>query len=90
MNHRPSILFKIIFFFFLSIVCLVLKVSAQHSIRDSSLSFAMIGATFAYQFPGGDLADRFGNNMNIGAVFQWKYKSNWIIGVEGNLPLLYH
>jgi hypothetical protein len=60
------------------------KSYGQYSIRDSSISFVMIGVTAAYQFPSGDMADRFGNNMNVGAVFQWKFKNNWIAGIEGN------
>ena len=57
---------------------------AQSSIRDSSISFTMIGASVAYQMPGGDLAERFGNNYNVGVVFNWKLKSNWIFGLEGD------
>jgi hypothetical protein len=44
----------------------------------------MLGGTFAYQFPGGDLADRFGNNYNVGGTFQWKTKKNWLFGIDGN------
>ena len=60
------------------------SVHAQYSIRDSSISFPMIGATFSYEFPAGDMADRFGPNFSIGGAFQWKLKSNWLVGVEGN------
>ena len=82
---RSSILsLKKIAALFLFLLMFGLKLQAQHSIGDSSISFPMIGATFAYQFPGGDLADRFGNNVNVGPVFQWKLRSNWIIGIEGN------
>lgn len=56
----------------------------QYSIRDSSISFPMIGATFSYEFPAGDMADRFGNSFSVGSVFQWKLKSNWLVGIEGN------
>ena len=44
----------------------------------------MIGATFAYQLPGGDMADRFGNNFNVGGVFQIKLKNNFVLGFDGN------
>ena len=84
MNRRSILLFiksATVFLFFLIIG---LNLKAQHSIRDSSISFPMIGATFAYQLPGGNLADRFGNNVNVGPIFQWKLRSNWIIGIEGN------
>ena len=68
--------------FFLNV--LANETFAQYSIRDSSISFVMIGVTAAYQFPEGDMADRFGNNMNVGALFQWKFKSNWTAGIEGD------
>jgi len=57
---------------------------AQYNIRDTTISFPMIGVSFAYQFPGGDMADRFGNNFNTGGVFLWKLQSNWILGVAGD------
>ena len=60
------------------------SIQAQYSIRDSSISFPMIGATFSYEFPAGDMADRFGPNFSIGGTFQWKLKSNWLLGAEGN------
>ncbi|HRH66438.1 MAG TPA: hypothetical protein PLU53_09080 [Bacteroidia bacterium] len=57
---------------------------AQVNLRDSSVSFSMIGASFAYQIPGGDMADRFGNNFNVGGVFQLKLKNNLVFGFDGN------
>ena len=57
---------------------------AQFNVRDSVVSFKMIGGTFAYQLPGGDMADRFGNNFSVGGTFQWKTKKNWIFGIDGN------
>jgi len=60
------------------------QASAQFNVRDSSVSFFMLGGTFAYQVPGGDIADRFGNNFNVGGTFQWKTKKNWIFGIDGN------
>ena len=56
----------------------------QISLKDSSASFPMIGATIAGQIPGGDMADRFYPNFNVGGVFQWKLKNNFIFGLEGN------
>jgi hypothetical protein len=66
----------------LTTIIISLNASAQLSIRDSSISFPMIGAVIGYQFPGGDLVNRFGANFNMGGVFQWKLKSNWVLGVE--------
>ena len=61
-----------------------LTVQGQYSIRDSSIAFPMIGVTFSYELPAGDMADRFGSSFSFGGAFQWKLKSNWLIGFEGN------
>jgi len=61
-----------------------LRTNAQFNVKDSAVSFTMIGGSFAYQVPGGDLALRFGNNYSVGGTFQWKTRKNWIFGVEGN------
>lgn len=41
--------------------------------------------TYAIQWPGGDLADRFGSNFNTGTGLQLFLKSNWMMEVEGQL-----
>ena len=70
-------------FYIFSFIILNTSSEAQYSIKDSSIAFPMIGAVIGYQFPGGDIADRFGSNYNVGGVFQWKTKSNWVFGIEG-------
>jgi len=35
-------------------------------IRDTTLALVSVQANYAQQFPGGDLADRFGTNSNAG------------------------
>ena len=57
---------------------------SQKSIRDSSISFTMLGASFQYQVPGGDMADRFGDNYNAGGFLNYKFVNNWLIGLDGN------
>ncbi|MBN2175248.1 MAG: hypothetical protein JW731_14025 [Bacteroidales bacterium] len=59
-------------------------VNAQVDIKDTTLSIPMFYASYAYQIPGGDLADRFGNNSLIGGGFQWKTSENWIWGADFN------
>ena len=66
----------------LSIVFNVYLVNGQVSVTDSSLSVPMFYATYAYQFPGGDMADRFGNNSSVGGGFKWKSKQNWLFGAK--------
>jgi len=57
---------------------------AQVNIRDSTIFAPIIYATYSFQWPGGDLAKRFGGNSTIGGGFMIKTKSNWLFGVEGN------
>ncbi len=56
----------------------------QVDISDTTIHIPMFYASFAYQIPGGDLAERFGANANIGGGFQWKTNTNWVFGVEFN------
>ena len=57
---------------------------SQMDISDTTLSIPMFYATYSYMFPGGDMADRFGNNSSLGGGFLWKTNQNWMIGAEFN------
>lgn len=70
--------------FLLFCIIFTLRVSAQSSIRDSSIFATLIYADYGYQFPSGDLAELFGSNSSIGGGVQFKLRSNWILGFEGN------
>jgi hypothetical protein len=56
----------------------------QVNVKDSSITTAILYATYSYQFPKGDLADRFGSNSSIGGGILLKTKGNWLLGGEGN------
>ncbi len=56
---------------------------AQGSIRDTSITIVPVTLSYAYQVPQGDLAQRFGNNSNIGLSAGVKFKSNIVLGLEG-------
>ena len=70
-----NILYIILFFSFISN-------SYSQGFRDSSVFIPMIRGSFNYQFPGGDLADRFGNNLGLTPGFMFKTKSKILIGAE--------
>ncbi len=55
----------------------------QLQVRDSALFDPHFSMSYAFQIPGGDLAERFGNNHNIGLGFHIKSKKNWYYGVQG-------
>lgn len=58
-------------------------VLGQNQVRDSALFDPHVSISYAYQLPGGDMANRFGNNHNIGLGFHIKSKTNWYYGFQG-------
>lgn len=58
---------------------------AQSTARDTTAyRMVLITASYAHQFPGGDLADRFGPNSNIGLSIIRRTRSNMVFGVNGS------
>jgi hypothetical protein len=57
---------------------------SQVSIKDSAIFTSMFYAAYSFQFPGGDLSQRFGTNSSIGGGMMFKTKSNWLFGAEAN------
>lgn len=51
--------------------------------KDSTIQVPMFSLSYAYQFPEGNLKDRFFPNSNIGAEFMLKTKKNWLFGIDG-------
>ncbi|MEZ4884375.1 MAG: hypothetical protein R3E32_06505 [Chitinophagales bacterium] len=70
------------------ISCLFLTLTfnfAQSAKEDGgNLPAYLIHFDYAYQLPGGDMADRFGSNSNIGVGMLYKTKSNWLLGIDGH------
>jgi hypothetical protein len=56
----------------------------SQSIRDTTLALVSVQANYAQQFPGGDLADRFGTNSNAGLGAFRKLRNNLTLGAEGS------
>ncbi|MCB0770364.1 MAG: hypothetical protein KDC00_08160 [Flavobacteriales bacterium] len=54
------------------------------SIRDTTISLVAVQLSYAQQFPGGDMADRFGTNSNIGVGAFNKWASGYLLGAEGS------
>jgi hypothetical protein len=56
----------------------------QGTIRDTTISLVAVSLSYAQQFPGGDMADRFGTNSNIGVGVFNKWASGYLLGAEGS------
>lgn len=54
----------------------------QASTEETGSSIPFFYGFYGYQWPGGELQNRFGSNSTIGGGFSVKTKSNWIIGAE--------
>jgi hypothetical protein len=76
------------YFRMLPVLLLLLIFTVQaHSQRvksDSAVSIPMFYGFYGYQWPGSDMADRYGSNSTIGPGFMVKTASNWIFGAEYN------
>ena len=56
----------------------------QWQVRDSALFNPHVTVGYGYSTPGGDLANRFGNNGSLEVGFHIKNKKNWYYGVQFN------
>lgn len=68
----------------ITLVLFTARLSAQVSIKDSSIYTPMIGISYGYQFPGGDLVRRFGSNSSVGLNIDFKSQSYFMLGINGN------
>ncbi len=50
----------------------------QQIVSDSAQSAFIPFFSFSYQFPGGDIARRYGQNATIGGGFHYKTNKNWL------------
>ncbi|HOI32436.1 MAG: hypothetical protein PHG67_00935 [Bacteroidales bacterium] len=57
---------------------------AQKRVSDTTLSTVLFQATYAFQIPGGDLNEYFGNNSTIGGGVSYKTDKNWLFGAFGH------
>jgi hypothetical protein len=60
------------------------RATAQVSVKDSSIATALVGVSYGYQIPAGDMATRFGNSSTIQMNIDYKSRSQWLFGVNGS------
>lgn len=65
--------------FLISFAVLVFARSfAQQNVKDTVVSTVLFQASYAFQFPGGDLSERYGHNSQVAAVIGYKTNRNWL------------
>lgn len=72
------------YLFFLAILILSSKLTAQVSIKDSSVYTPMLGFSYGYYIPGGDMVKRFGNNSSVLLNIDFKTIHYWTLGINGS------
>jgi len=60
------------------------NLQAQQKLPDSAFSCGIFHASYSYEIPGGDLADRFGPNSAVGGGFGYKTSKNWLYTINAH------
>ncbi len=70
---------------FLVIFLFITQLSfSQFSVKDSTVAAFVPHVSYAFQFPGGDVAKRYGDNSTIGVGLKYKTMKNWIYSLDVN------
>lgn len=72
----------LLLFFFFGFIGL--PAQSQKRVSDTMVSTVLFQATYAFQIPGGDLTEYFGNNSTIGGGVSYKTDKNWLFGAFGH------
>lgn len=76
--------YSFLYLFLLTFSLSALGQSQKKTEYDPNISRFTLGVSYAMQFPGADLADRFGWNSNIGGSFTYKNPKNLLFSAEGS------
>lgn len=66
------------------VLLFVIKMQAQVNANDSSVAAFIPYASYAFQLPGGDIAERYGVNSTLGAGVFYKSKKNLLFSFDFN------
>ncbi|MCB0767830.1 MAG: hypothetical protein KDB95_11540 [Flavobacteriales bacterium] len=65
-------------------LCCSAPIVHGQTIADTTMALTVVQGSYAQQLPGGDLADRFGTNNNVGLAAWRKLGNNITLGAEGS------
>lgn len=75
---------RILFFISIFTTCVLSFGQENKTKTDTAYGVPMIKASYAFQWPGGEMGKRFGFNSNVGGQFAYKTANNWYFGLKGN------
>jgi hypothetical protein len=62
----------------------IVEVNAQANVRDSIIGAFVPYISYSYQFSGGDITKRYGDNSTIGLGLRYKTSKNFLFSVDAN------
>ena len=65
-----------------SLMCFSFAIAQSESNISLPTNAQLIVPSYAFQFPAGDLSQRFGTNSSVGGQYLLKIKKNWLVGFE--------
>lgn len=71
-------------FTILIISCLMLLQANAQSTVDTAIRAFIPNFAYSFQWPGGDVAETYGNNSTIGGGFFYKSESNFLVSLDAN------
>ncbi len=66
------------------IFLLICNFSIAQRVKDTCMNIPIAPFHFSGQTPLGDMKNRFGDNLDVGAGFLYKFRKSWTLGVEGS------
>jgi len=68
--------------FLLAVITSLFMFESMGQTKDTRESFMYVYATYAFQIPGGDLSNDYGDGSDAGGGLGFKTKSGWMLGAE--------
>ncbi|MDG1901925.1 MAG: hypothetical protein P8I80_06790 [Bacteroidales bacterium] len=75
---------KIRLILIMSLMILFANMHGQFQIRDSVVAAFLPNLSYSYQFPGGDISKKYGDNSTIGVGLKYKTKKNFMYSFDIN------
>lgn len=75
---------RIAFVLLISLAFIAIETKAQYAVKDTVVFSPNFGIHFGWQFPSGDMEERFGSCGVAGASFNIKDRKNWYYGLSFN------
>lgn len=81
-ENQVNMLRRVLLFLFATVI--VFTSNSQVNVRDSVVAAFIPHVSYSFQFPGGDITERYGDNSTIGIGLKYKTSKNFIYSFDAN------